>query len=79
MRDLYPSEKYTGYQTAYNSGPDDGSTPVYKFKKKLVEKQHSIPCVACPTYIFNCESNVGTLFSKEILNQNALQKYEMTD
>jgi hypothetical protein len=33
MRDLYPSEKYTGYQTAYNSGPDDGSTPVYKFKK----------------------------------------------
>jgi hypothetical protein len=33
MRDLYPSEKYTGYQTAYNSGPDDGSTPVYKLKK----------------------------------------------
>jgi hypothetical protein len=32
MRDLYPSEKYTGYQTAYNSGPDDGSTPVYKLK-----------------------------------------------
>jgi hypothetical protein len=32
MRDLYSSEKYTGYQTAYNSGPDDGSTPVYKFK-----------------------------------------------
>jgi Zn ribbon nucleic-acid-binding protein len=31
MRDLYPSsEKYTGYQTAYNSGPDDGFTPVYK-------------------------------------------------
>jgi hypothetical protein len=33
MRDLYPSEKYTGYQTAYNSGLDDGSTPVYKLKK----------------------------------------------
>ena len=33
MRALYPSEKDTGYQTAENSGPDDGSTPVYKLKK----------------------------------------------
>jgi hypothetical protein len=34
MRDLYPSKKYAGYKSAYNSGPDDGSTPTeYKLKK----------------------------------------------
>jgi hypothetical protein len=33
MRDLYPSEKYTGYKSAYDSGPDDGSTPVYSWRK----------------------------------------------
>jgi hypothetical protein len=33
MRDLYPSEKYTGYQTAEHSGPDDGSKHLYTLKK----------------------------------------------
>jgi hypothetical protein len=34
MKDLYPSEKYTGYKSAYDSGPDDGSTHVIKLEKK---------------------------------------------
>ena len=33
MRDLYPSERYSGYQTAENSGPDDGSKNLYTLKK----------------------------------------------
>jgi hypothetical protein len=33
MRDLYPSERYTVYKSANGSGPDDGSTPVYKIEK----------------------------------------------
>ena len=27
MKDLHPSERYTGYKSADDSGPDDGSTP----------------------------------------------------
>ena len=33
MRDLYPSEKYTGYSTAYDSGPDDGSNNLYTLNR----------------------------------------------
>ena len=33
MRDLYPSEKYTGYSTAYDSGPDDGSKNLYTLNR----------------------------------------------
>jgi hypothetical protein len=29
IRDLYPSEKYTGYKKANDSVPDDGSTNTY--------------------------------------------------
>jgi hypothetical protein len=74
LRDLYPSKKYTGYKTTYNSGPDDEYTPVYKLKNLLVEAHYSLPCVACLTNIFNYGSNIEHLFNEGILSQNALKK-----
>jgi hypothetical protein len=42
MRDLYPSEKYTGYKSSYNSGPDP---QMYTVGGKLISKNKLLPYV----------------------------------